>query len=43
MRSIRRLRPGRRYLANTLLISNQLDGLFGVLGLVGTVIGGLSL
>ena len=46
MRSIRRLRPGADdnfALNDPSLISNQLDGLFGVLGLVGTVIGGFSI
>ena len=46
LRSIRRLRPGADdnfALNDPSLISNQLDGLFGVLGLVGTVIGGFSI
>lgn len=46
MRSIRRLRPGADdnfALNDPSLISNQLDGLFGVLGLVGTIIGGFSI
>ncbi|MEY2962797.1 MAG: hypothetical protein RL754_58 [Bacteroidota bacterium] len=46
MRSIRRLRPGADNnfaLNDPSLIRNQLDGLFGVLGLVGTVIGGFSI
>ena len=46
MRSIRRLRPGADddfALNDPSLISNQLDSLFGVLGLVGTVIGGFSI
>lgn len=46
MRSIRRLRPGADdnfALNDPSLISNQLDGLFDVLGLVGTVIGGFSI
>ena len=46
MRSIRRLRPGADddfALNDPSLISRQLDSLFGVLGLVGTVIGGFSI
>lgn len=46
MRSIRRLRPGADddfALNDPSLISNQLDQLFGVLGMVGTVIGGFSI
>jgi putative ABC transport system permease protein len=46
LRSIRRLRPGADddfSLNDPSLISNQLDSLFGVLGLVGTVIGGFSI
>ncbi|MEY2970170.1 MAG: hypothetical protein RLZZ599_543, partial [Bacteroidota bacterium] len=46
MRSVRRLRPGADddfALNDPSLISNQLDNVFGVLGLVGTVIGGFSI
>jgi len=46
MRSIRRLRPeadDNFALNDPSLISNQLDSLFGVLGLVGTIIGGFSI
>ena len=46
MRSLRRLRPGADddfALNDPSLIKNQLDSLFGVLGLVGTVIGGFSI
>ncbi|MEC8457929.1 MAG: ABC transporter permease [Bacteroidota bacterium] len=46
MRSVRRLRPGADdnfTLNDPSLISNQLDGLFTVLGLVGTIIGGFSI
>ena len=46
MRSVRRLRPGADdnfTLNDPSLISNQLDGLFAVLGLVGTIIGGFSI
>lgn len=46
MRSVRRLRPGADddfALNDPSLISNQLDSLFGVLGMVGTVIGGFSI
>ena len=46
MRSVRRLRPGDDddfSLNDPSLISRQLDSLFGVLGLVGTVIGGFSI
>jgi putative ABC transport system permease protein len=46
MRSLRRLRPGADddfALNDPSLIKNQLDSLFGVLGIVGTVIGGFSI
>ena len=46
MRSVRRLRPGADdnfTLNDPSLISNQLDRLFAVLGLVGTIIGGFSI
>lgn len=46
MRSVRRLRPGADdnfTLNDPSLISNQLDGLFSVLGLVGAIIGGFSI
>lgn len=46
MRSIRRLRPSADEnfaLNDPSLLSNQLDEVFGVLGLVGTVIGGFSI
>lgn len=46
MRSIRRLRPGADddfAINDPSLISNQLDSLFGVLGMVGTIIGGFSI